>query len=58
MFKKLPKENNRLIWPKIRPIRDVMILKILSLKNLPNFFAFFAQTTVSFCKKRDHNIGF
>jgi hypothetical protein len=37
---------------------DVMIFKIFSPKNLAKFFAFFAQTTVSFCKNCDHNIGF
>jgi hypothetical protein len=37
---------------------DVMIFKIFSPKNLATFFAFFAQTTVSFCKNCDHNIGF
>jgi hypothetical protein len=31
-----------------------MILKLFSAKIL----AFFAQTTVTFCKKIDHNIGF
>jgi hypothetical protein len=31
-------------WP------DVMILKIFLSKNLAKIFAFFAQTTVSFCK--------
>jgi hypothetical protein len=36
---------------------DVMIVKIFSPKNLAKFFAFFAQTTVSFCKNCDHNIG-
>jgi hypothetical protein len=35
-----------------------MIFKIFSPKNLANFFAFFAQTTVSFCKNCDQNIGF
>jgi hypothetical protein len=33
---------------------DVMNLKIF----LPKKMAFFAQTTESFCKKNDHNIGF
>jgi hypothetical protein len=37
---------------------DVMIFKIFSMKNLAKNFAFFAQTTVSFCKNCDHNIGF
>jgi hypothetical protein len=36
---------------------DVMILKIFSPKNLAKNFAFFAPTTVSFCKNCDHNIG-
>jgi hypothetical protein len=35
-----------------------MILKIFTPKNLAKIFAFFAQTTVSFCKNCDHNIGF
>jgi hypothetical protein len=33
-----------------------MILKIFSPKNLAKIFAFFASTTVSFCKNCDHNI--
>jgi hypothetical protein len=37
---------------------DVMIFKIFSPKNLAKIFAFFAQTTVSFCENCDHNIGF
>jgi hypothetical protein len=37
---------------------DDMILKIFSPKNLAKIFAFFAQTTVIFCKNCDHNIGF
>jgi hypothetical protein len=37
---------------------DVMILKIFSPKILAKIFAFFAQTTASFCKNFDHNIGF
>jgi hypothetical protein len=37
---------------------DVMIFEIFSQKNLAKIFAFFAQTTVSFCKNCDHNIGF
>jgi hypothetical protein len=40
------------------PRTDVMILKIFSPKNLAKIFAFFAQTTVSFCKNCYHNIGF
>jgi hypothetical protein len=40
------------------PGTDVMIFKIFSPKNLAKSFAFFAQTTVSFCKNCDHNIGF
>jgi hypothetical protein len=36
----------------------VMIFKIFSPKNLAKIFAFFAQTTVSFCKNCDQNIGF
>jgi hypothetical protein len=35
-----------------------MILKIFSPKKLAKIFAFFAQTTASFCKNCDHNIGF
>jgi hypothetical protein len=35
-----------------------MILKILSPKKLAKKLAFFAQTTASFCKKFDCNIGF
>jgi hypothetical protein len=35
-----------------------MILKIFSPKNLAKVFAFLAQTTVSFCKNCDRNIGF
>jgi hypothetical protein len=35
-----------------------MIFKIFSPKNLAKIFAFFAQTTVSFCKNCDHNIVF
>jgi hypothetical protein len=35
-----------------------MILEIFSPKNLAKMFAFFAQTSVSFCKNCDHNIGF
>jgi hypothetical protein len=37
---------------------DVMIFKIFSPKNLAKKLAFFAQTTASFCKNCDHNIGF
>jgi hypothetical protein len=39
---------SRVYW---HPGTDVMIFKIFSSKN----FAFFAQTTVSFCKNCDHN---
>jgi hypothetical protein len=39
------------------PGTDGMILKIFSPKKLAKIFAFFAQTTVSFCKNCDHNIG-
>jgi hypothetical protein len=35
-----------------------MILKLFSPKNVAKILAFFAQTTVTFCKKIDHNIGF
>jgi hypothetical protein len=42
------------VWPGT----DVMIFKIFSPKNLAKIFAVFAQTTVSFCKNCDHNIGF
>jgi hypothetical protein len=35
-----------------------MILKIVSPKKLVKRIAFFAQTTVSFCKDCDHNTGF
>jgi hypothetical protein len=34
------------------------IFKIFSPKNLAKKLAFFAQTTASFCKNFDHNIGF
>jgi hypothetical protein len=37
---------------------DVMILKIFSPKNLANILVVFAQTTATFCKNCDHNIGF
>jgi hypothetical protein len=40
------------------PGTDVMIFKIFSPKNLAKILAFFAQTTASFCKNCDHNIGF
>jgi hypothetical protein len=43
---------------KLTPRTDVMILKIFSPKNLAKILAFFAQTTASFCKNCDHNIGF
>jgi hypothetical protein len=42
----------------LRPGTDVMILKIFSPNNLAKILAFFAQTTASFCKNCDHNIGF
>jgi hypothetical protein len=32
--------------------------KIFSTKNLAKILAFFAQTTASFCKNFNHNIGF
>jgi hypothetical protein len=35
-----------------------MIFKIFSLKKLAKKLAFFAQTTASFYKNCDHNIGF
>jgi hypothetical protein len=35
-------------WQFAYPGTDVMILKIFSPKNLAKFFAFFAETTVSF----------
>jgi hypothetical protein len=35
-----------------------MIFLIFSPKNLAKIFAFFAQTTATFCKNCDHNIGF
>jgi hypothetical protein len=35
-----------------------MILKIFSPKNLAKILALFAQTTDSFGKKCDHDIGF
>jgi hypothetical protein len=35
-----------------------MILKIFSPKILAKKMEFFAQTTLSFCKKIDHTIGF
>jgi hypothetical protein len=41
-----------------KPGINVMILKIFSPKNLAKILAFFAQTTASFCKNCDHNIGF
>jgi hypothetical protein len=37
---------------------DVMIFRIFSPKNLAKKLAFFAQTTASFCKNCDNNIGF
>jgi hypothetical protein len=37
---------------------DVMIFKIFSPKNFAKIMAFLAQTTASFCKNCDHNIGF
>jgi hypothetical protein len=40
------------------PGTDVMIFKIFSPKNLAKKFAFFAQTTVSFCKNCYHDISF
>jgi hypothetical protein len=43
---------------KLVPGTDVMIFKIFLPKNLAKIFAFFAQTTVSFCKNCYHNIGF
>jgi hypothetical protein len=40
-------------------VTDVMILKILSPKNLAKMFGvFFAQTAAAFLQKFDHNIGF
>jgi hypothetical protein len=66
----LEKKCAQIIWAillrKIAPKRrnlaqsgtNAMILKIFSPKNLAKIFAFFAQTTVSFCKNCDHNIGF
>jgi hypothetical protein len=46
--------------PKVacKPGTDVMIFLIFSPKNLAKILAFFAQTTASFCKNCDHNIGF
>jgi hypothetical protein len=41
-----------------KPGTDVMIFYIFSTKNLAKILAFFAQTTASFCKNCDHNIGF
>jgi hypothetical protein len=35
-----------------------MIFKIFSTKNLAKILEFFAETTASFCKNCDHNIGF
>jgi hypothetical protein len=35
-----------------------MIFQIFSPKNLAKILAFFAQTTASYCKNCDHNIGF
>jgi hypothetical protein len=40
------------------PGTDVIIFNIVSPKNLAKILAFFSQTTASFCKKIDHNIGF
>jgi hypothetical protein len=61
--KKLPEVCNQ--SPKRRkfgqsghPGTDVMIFLIFSPKNLAKKLAFFAQTTASFCKNCDHNIGF
>jgi hypothetical protein len=42
---------------KSAPGTDVMILKIFSPKNLAKILAFLAQTTASFCKNCNHNIG-
>jgi hypothetical protein len=36
---------------KFTPGTDVMVLKLFSPKNLAKILAFFAQTTVTFCKK-------
>jgi hypothetical protein len=38
------------ITPPKEPATDVMIFIIFSPKNLAKILAFFAQTTVSFCK--------
>jgi hypothetical protein len=35
-----------------------MILKLFSPKNLAKILAFFARSTVTFCKKNYHNIGY
>jgi hypothetical protein len=37
---------------------DVMVFKIFSTKNLAKILAFFDQTTATFCKNCDNNIGF
>jgi hypothetical protein len=37
---------------------DFIILKIFSPKNLAKNLASSAQTSVSFCKNYNHNIGF
>jgi hypothetical protein len=41
-----------------RPGINVMVFQIFSPQNLAKKLAFFAQTTASFCKNCDHNIGF
>jgi hypothetical protein len=43
---------SRVYW---HPGTNVMIFKIFSPKIFAKNFAFFAQTTVSFCKNCDHN---
>jgi hypothetical protein len=35
-----------------------MVFNILSTKNLAKILAFFDQTTATFCKNCDNNIGF
>jgi hypothetical protein len=45
-------------YPGIPCGTDVMNFKIFSPKNLCENVCVFAQTTVSFCKNCDHNIGF
>jgi hypothetical protein len=55
--KQFRKLEVKLLYPKLSGT-DALIFKIFSPKNLAKILAFFAQTTASFSKKCDHNIGF